>query len=168
MNGNQLGIISAQGPSPEEADDVLSGSDMMIVPTLFWLLLALCCTFAATVGGQSGRVGSMMLIGASIATWLWELSSSWAQTHIPVMVIDIMLFVGLYALAIRSKSYWPIWATGFHLLTVAGHFASFIMPDFRLGIYWRFSGIWAVLVLMAMVIGISIDWTAWRRTDPTD
>jgi hypothetical protein len=165
MMGKQMGFILSQGPSPKEADDVSTVSKMMIVPFLFWLLLVLCCAFAATVGGQSGRAGSTMLIAASIATWIWELSNSWAQTNVPVMVIDFALLVGLYILAIRSSSYWPIWATGFHLLTVAGHFASIIMPDFRLGIYWRFSGIWSILVLMAMVIGISVDRTTWRRTD---
>jgi hypothetical protein len=163
MSEIQLGIISLQGPSPKKVSDVFTDSDMMIVPILFWLLLLMCCVFAAIAGGQSGRAGSVMLIAASIATWFWELSSSWAQTHVPVMAIDFLLLIGLYILAIRSSSYWPIWAAGFHLLTVAGHFASIIMPDFRLGIYWRFSGIWSVLVLMAMVVGVSIDRSTWRH-----
>ncbi len=136
---------------------------MLLVPTLFWTLLALCCSFAIAAGGRSGKIGAAMLIAATIATWLFEMTSSWSQTHIPVMVIDILLLCGLYLLALRSDSFWPLWATGFHLLTVAGHFASIIMPDFRLGIYWRFSGIWALLVLMAMVVGVSFDRTFLHR-----
>lgn len=130
---------------------------MLIVPTLFWLLLALCCSFAAFAGGKSGRIGVALLMAATLATWLLEFTSGWSQTNWPVMTIDILLFCGLYFLALRSDAYWPIWAAGFHLLTVAGHFASIIMPDFRMGIYWRFSGVWAILVLMAMVVGISVD-----------
>jgi hypothetical protein len=107
----------------------------------------------------------MLLIAATIATWRVELSSSWASTNVPVMIIDIALLVGLYVLALRSNVYWPIWVAGFHLLAVAGHVASVIMPDFRLGIYWRFSGIWSVLGQMAMVIGISLDRPVWRKSD---
>lgn len=139
-------------------------NNMLIVPTLFWLLLSLCCSFAASAGGKSGRIGAALLMAATLATWLLENTSSWSQTHWPVMAIDLLLFCGLYFLALRSEAYWPIWAAGFHLLTVAGHFASIIMPDFRMGIYWRFSGVWAILVLMAMVVGISVDRSMWYRS----
>ncbi len=132
---------------------------MPSVLTLFWLLLLLSCTFAGMAGGKSGRIGASLLVLATIATWNFEISSSWAQTHLPVMIIDTVLLIALYTLAIRSRCYWPIWATGFHLLTVAGHIASIIMPSFRFGMYWQFSGIWSVLVMMSMIVGISIDRT---------
>jgi hypothetical protein len=155
--------ISLHNHLAQKADDAFIKNTMLIVLTLFWLLLILCCGFAALAGGKSGQVGSIMMIAATIATWSVELSSSWAQTHIPVMVIDMMLLFGLYALALRSSAYWPIWATGFHMLTIVGHVATMIMPDFRLGIYWRFSSVWSVLVMMSMVIGISIDRTKFNR-----
>jgi hypothetical protein len=140
----------------------MSNITMLIVQALFWILISLCCSFAALAGGSSGRHGAWLILVATVATWLLELSSSWTKTHVPVMMIDILLLIGLYHLALQSKVYWPIWASGFHMLTVAGHIATIIMPDFRLGIYWRFSGIWSVLVLMAMVIGISLDRHYWQ------
>jgi hypothetical protein len=138
---------------------------MPTVLILFWLLLATCCIFAAVAGGRTGRIGAGLQIAAVIATWHFELSIGWASTNVPVMIIDVMLLVGFYSLALRSKAYWPIWAAGFHLLTVAGHIASMIMPDFRLGIYWRFSGIWSILVMMTMIVGISLDRSRWRQPD---
>lgn len=104
----------------------------------------------------------MMLFSAIVTSYI-EPTSGWSQTHVPVMVVDMALLAGLYALAMNSRVFWPIWATGFHCLTVTGHFATIVMPDFRLGIYLRFSGIWSLLVLMSMVIGISIDLTRRRR-----
>jgi hypothetical protein len=72
-------------------------------------------------------------------------------------VVDLLLMVALYALAIKSNVYWPIWAAGFHLITMAGHAATVIMPDFRSSLYYTFNGMWAVFVQMAMVWGITLD-----------
>jgi hypothetical protein len=141
-------------------------TDMLLVAISFWALLLLCCSFAAVAGGTSGKIGAAMLILSTVTTSLIEPYSGWSQTHIPVMVIDLILLAGLYTLAMNSRAYWPIWATGFHSLTVTGHFATIVMPDFRLGIYLRFSGIWSLLVLMSMVIGVSMDLTRRRRGKP--
>ena len=135
--------------------------NIMLVAILFWLLLALCCSFAAVAGGSTGKTGAAMLIISTLATTaattIFQPATGWSETHVPVMAIDILLLCGLYMLALRSEAYWPLWATGFHLLTVSGHFATIIMPDFRLGVYFRFSSLWSLLVLMSMVVGISID-----------
>jgi hypothetical protein len=129
----------------------------MVIIILVWSLLALCSLYAAVVGGMTGRIGAALNVGATVATLLAQGYAPWSQTHMPVMVIDLALMVAFYTLAIKSRVYWPIWAAGFHLITVTGHLATMIVPDFRSSLYYLFNGMWAIFVQMAMVWGITLD-----------
>ena len=129
----------------------------MLIVILVWMLLALCSVYAAVVGGTTGRIGAALNIGATMATLFAQDAMPWSQTHIPVLVIDTLLLAALLILAIKSQVYWPIWAAGFHLITITGHAATLIVPDFRSSLYYYFNGMWAIFVQMAMVWGITLD-----------
>lgn len=129
----------------------------MLITLLVWMLLALSSIYAALAGGTTGRIGAALSVGATMATLATQYSGRWSQTHWPVLLIDMFLLVALYGLALKSRAYWPIWATGFHLITVLGHAATFIAPGFSSSIYYYFNGMWAIFVQMAMVWGIALD-----------
>jgi hypothetical protein len=129
----------------------------MFIIVLVWSLLALCSAYAAAMGGTAGKIGAALNVSATVATLVASQAGVWSETHYPVLVVDLLLMVALYALAIKSNVYWPIWAAGFHLITMAGHAATVIMPDFRSSLYYTFNGMWAVFVQMAMVWGITLD-----------
>lgn len=129
----------------------------MLIVTLVWMLVALCSVYAAVAGGTAGRIGAALNVGATVATLFAKHMGTWSQTHVPVMTIDLVMMVALFWLAIKSKVYWPIWAAGFHLITVTGHAATLISPDFRSTLYYYFNGMWAIFVQMAMVWGITLD-----------
>jgi hypothetical protein len=129
----------------------------MLIIVMVWALLILCSVYAAAMGGATGKVGAALNVGATVATLFAQQTEAWSQTHAPVMVIDVILMMAFYALALKSRVYWPIWSAGFHLITVAGHAATVIMPDFRSSLYYLFSGMWAIFVQMAMIWGITLD-----------
>ena len=129
----------------------------MLIIILVWMLLFLCSLYAAVAGGTTGRIGAALNIGATLATWSAQYTVHWSHTHVPVLIIDLLLMVALFALAMKSQVYWPIWAAGFHLITVTGHAATLIAPDFRSSLYYYFNGMWAIFVQMAMVWGITLD-----------
>mgnify|MGYP001175091235 FL=1 len=128
-----------------------------LVINLYWVLALLCCGFAAVAGGRSGRIGASMIITASVASVVGEQFGTWNQTHIHVMTIDFILLARFYSLALRSKSYWPIWVTGFHLISVFSHIAVLFADDVRQMLYYGFGAFWSLPILLAMVIGISRD-----------
>jgi hypothetical protein len=128
-----------------------------MIVVLVWILLVLCSIYAAVTGGVTGRIGAALNVGATVATLFAQQYGPWTETHIPVMLIDLLLLVAFYVLALSSRAYWPIWATGFHLITVTGHLATFLIPDFRASIYYLFNGMWAIFIQMAMVWGITLD-----------
>jgi hypothetical protein len=129
----------------------------MLIIILVWMLLVLCSVYAALAGGTTGRIGAALNVGATLATLFAQYAMPWSQTHIPVLIVDVLLMGALFALAMKSQVYWPIWAAGFHLITVTGHAATLIAPDFRSSFYYYFNGMWAIFVQMAMVWGITLD-----------
>lgn len=128
-----------------------------LVISLYWVFAALCCAFAAVSGGKTGRTGAAMILTASVASAVAGEFGNWAQTHIPVMAIDLILLIGFYRLALRSESFWPIWATGFHLISVTSHFAVFFGDGVKQMLYYGFGAFWSLPVMLAMVIGIGMD-----------
>jgi hypothetical protein len=127
------------------------------IVNLYWLLAAICCAFAAIAGGNTGRTGAAMIMTASVASAVGGQFGRWDQPHIPVMIIDLILLAGFYWLALKSESYWPIWATGFHLLSVIGHLALFLGESVREMLYFAFGAFWSLPVLLAMVVGTYRD-----------
>jgi hypothetical protein len=132
-------------------------ANSVITPVLAWLLLGLCCGFAATAGGRNGRVGAALLVGATLGSWSFRGIDGQADPVAGIVIIDFLLLAGLFALVLKSRVFWPIWVAGFHLLTVEGHVVAMILPEFRGGIFWRFAGIWPILMVAAMTMGIALD-----------
>lgn len=135
----------------------------MLIFILVWTLLVTCSVYAALAGGVSGRIGATLNIGATLATYAVLEIGSWSATNLPVFMVDFLLMIALFWLALKSDAYWPIWAAGFHLITVLGHAATMIAPDFRWSLYYYFHGMWAIFVQMAMVWGIMLDRMAMPR-----
>ncbi len=98
-----------------------------------------------------------MIVTASVASAVGGQFGTWSHTHVPVMIIDLILLGGFYWLALSSDSYWPIWATGFHLLSVISHVAMYFSESVREMLYFAFGAFWSLPVLLAMVIGILRD-----------
>lgn len=130
--------------------------DALII-SLYWVFAALCCGFAAVAGGKTGRTGATMIMTASVASAVAGEFGTWAHIHVPVMAIDLFLLVGFYWLAMRSENFWPIWATGFHLITVVSQFAMLFSDDVRQMLYYGFGAFWSLPVMLAMVIGTTLD-----------
>jgi hypothetical protein len=129
----------------------------VLVISLYWAFAALCCGYAAVAGGKTGRAGAAMIMAASVASAVAGGFGAWSETHVPVMIIDLFLLAGFYWLALRSESFWPIWATGFHLISVISHMAVLFGDGVRQMLYYGFGAFWSLPVILAMVIGITLD-----------
>jgi hypothetical protein len=152
----------------------------MMIMFLFWSLVLFCCVYAAVAGGKDGKWATAIIILASILTvpasqmerWgqtqipamlasVLTIPASeleqWGQTQIPVMIVDTATLLAMYALALRSRAYWPLWMTAFQLISVTTHFATLVTPAFAPRIYQGMESLWAIPGLLSMVIGISLD-----------
>lgn len=129
-----------------------------MIGILFWLLTAVGCGYAAALGGKDGRWAAALIVGASILTIpATRMEGSWARTEYLILTVDALLLLGLFILSQRSKRYFPIWMTGFHLIAVVTHMSTLISPSFAPEIYRALGSLWAVPMTLAMIWGIHLD-----------
>ena len=102
--------------------------------------------------------GALLTIPAQI------LQQSWDHVAWPVMVVDLAVLIGLYWVAMRTKRWWPLWVTGFHLIAMTSHLAVIVAPNFTARVYFGLATLWAVPMLLVILIGVARD----RRFGITD
>lgn len=138
---------------------------MSLMVVLYLTLLLVSSGYAVGFGGWEGRWAIALLGTATVATWLaTRLNHKWDAFNLYLFAVDAAFFLTLYALALRSRRYWPIWFAGFQLLAVASHFSVVALPDIDRKIYRGLETVWAVPMLVTMVIGITKDRRIGRRT----
>lgn len=124
----------------------------------FLALLLLSCGYAALRGGRDGRWAAFMLLAAALltipASWI---DVSWSGTHMGVFGVDVLLLLGLFALAMQSASYWPIWMVALHLVSVATHLTTAIDPRFLPKAYQALASFWSLPMQLVMPFGIMLD-----------
>lgn len=135
----------------------------MIAP-LFIALTIVSCGTAALLGGKDGRWIAFLYVIAVAATRVaFGINSHWSHPQIPVMMIDIALLIGLLAVTLNSRRYWPIWITAFHVLTVAAHFEALLVPAYGYRVYFLMESVWSVPKLIVLLFGVILDWEADRE-----
>jgi hypothetical protein len=135
----------------------------MLIGLLFWFLTLVGCTYATAAGGRDGRWAALMIISASLLSIpAAHLDRNWSRTELGLLTVDGALFLGLYLLALRSRSHFPIWMAGFQLVSVATHVATVFAPEFTPRIYRAMGSLWAVPITIAMVVGVWLDARAAR------
>jgi hypothetical protein len=126
---------------------------------LFWMMIIGACAYAIILGGWEGRCTAAIFILASLASYgvnRW-FHIHWHRTNISMFLVDFLTFVALYGVAAKSRHWWPVWVGAFQLNTVAAHLATITSPDFAMGVYKGYEGLWAIPCALVMVIGIFRD-----------
>ncbi len=136
-------------------------------PILFTSLAVIACGTAALLGGPAGRWTAFLYLSACAATFgVSYVDWIWATPNYPVFAIDTALLVGLYAVALGSRRYWPLWLTGLHLLTVLAHVSAMLAPGYFFRLYFVLEVIWSLPKMAVLLIGVLIDWRRDRDEQP--
>lgn len=129
---------------------------------MFWALTLLGCGYAAAAGGREGRWAAALIISASLLTIpVTRLGEQWARSEFGILGVDLALLAALYALSLRSRTFFPLWMTGFHLVAVTTHLSTMIAPEFTPRVYRAMASLWAVPMTVSMVAGVALD-RRWR------
>jgi len=136
----------------------------MLIAILFWSMSIGACGYALLLGGWEGRVTTVIILLATLATMQLEnlLNLHWHDTNEVVFAIDLVAFIAMYIVAARSDLWWPLWVAAFQLNSVVAHFATMISPQFSALIYHGYEGLWAIPGQLVMVLGIHRD-RGWKN-----
>lgn len=136
----------------------------MNVVLLFFLMLLAACAYAGFAGGRDGQWVSCMFVAAALLSVpASNLDVSARHLQLPVFAIDLLLFAGLFAVSLKTASFWPLWVTGFHGVTVSTHIATLFAGNWRPMAYFSMQTFWSLPELIVMVIGVMLDRSAAAR-----
>jgi hypothetical protein len=121
---------------------------------LYITTLIVCTAFALRHGGRSEKVGALIIFAGSALSIAIQQSSSfdWRYARGGLIAVDVAVLIAFGALALRSKRFWPLWATAFHLIAVASHLVVFFEPRRILQAYAIAQGFWAYPMLFLIVV----------------
>jgi len=89
-------------------------------------MLTLACGAALWRGGPSERIAAVAMAMAWIVTPLVSSKSQQAGAQLGVLIVDLGLLAVLLAIALRSRRWWPMWATAFQAIGTLMHLSAAI------------------------------------------
>lgn len=123
--------------------------------SVYYSFLIFCCGYALYRGSRAEYVGASIMILGSISTAIFArvFEATWTGLEIGIFVIDIVALYALIHLTLVSDRFWPMWATGFHLLAVSVHTAIMVAPEVTPWAFATGAAFWAYPMLLALAIG---------------
>jgi hypothetical protein len=120
-------------------------------------LLLTVCGAALWRGGPDERAAGAALLIAWLVSIVVD-SHQGRTIQWGFLGVDSVLLVVLIIIALQSDRYWPLFAAGFHLLSVMVHVAR--MADRTLGAWAYISGgvLFGYLAVFALAVGTIAQW----------
>ena len=117
-------------------------------------VLALSCVIAIRRGGTDERVATAIVIGATGATALVAplMEAIGYIGRFGYFLVDAATLVAFDALMVRSRKFWPIWATGIQLAAVSLNIPMLLEPQLAHQ-FALIQGKFAYPILLSIVLG---------------
>lgn len=128
---------------------------------LFTVAIFGACGVALWRGGWPERSAAVAIFAAASATPLVQ-SSLFASPEYGILAVDLLLLGWLGLLALVTDRFWPLWATGFHLVGTIIHVARMVDPTVVPPAYATGQIFWSYPVLAALAAGALIEAPAAR------
>lgn len=129
---------------------------MTLAQGLFVAVMAWALTNAGLRRDPEQGLAAIALIVAAILSPLVE-REAYVEPEVGVLFIDLALFIALMAVALRSRSFWPMWASGVQLCTLAVHLAAAKYPAMVPAAYAETLVIWSFPVTILVAFGPRVD-----------
>jgi hypothetical protein len=130
----------------------------MITLTIFWIVLIGIVSFVLRHGGQPEKVGLAIMVSGTVLSSLVvsAMSVRFTSVELGIVLVDMVMLVALFLLAMTSTRFWPLWATSFHCAGVTTHLAASMSENALTNAYALLQGFWAYPVLFTLFLG---TWT---------
>lgn len=128
----------------------------MLAAYIFLFLIGLTLVLAVVRGDNEDRIAAVCFLAAALLSMFAdELSGqSIAKPEIGVVLTDLVLLGALICFVLRSRRFWPLWATGFHLAAVFTHLAVWMDAQTVPAAYALSLGLWSFPTLGALTVSL--------------
>ncbi|WP_230481357.1 hypothetical protein [Sphingomonas sp. Leaf21] len=123
---------------------------------VFNIVQGAVCLYALLLGGRPERWIAVMLLAASLATWLvpFDPSTSFRSVDMLTLGIDLTLMIGLIVVAMRANRFWPVWLAALHLLALGIHGVRGLDSDLMPWMYAAAAGKLAYPMILILALGV--------------
>ena len=121
----------------------------------FLVLIILLALHAAWRGGAPERLAAAAMLSATVATSLTNLQVAlpFREVQWPLVWIDAVLFVALFAIALMANRFWPLWVAALQCVALAAHAARAFDPGILPLAYWWVVGKLSYPMLFLLMVG---------------
>ena len=126
-----------------------------MAPTAFRIFLVLVVLYALFRGSRDERHVALICLVGAIATTLVlsPLASRFSGVETRVALVDVAVFGGFLAVALRSERFWPLWVAGLQLTTIMGHALKGVDSSLFPRAYAASLNFWAYPIVLILAIG---------------
>jgi hypothetical protein len=135
----------------------------VLLVALFWVLLLVSCGYALWRGRKYERMAAAVFVIATILSIIGRSPVPLRYVGIATgdLVVDTGVLLALFAIALLSDRFWPLWAAGLQLVDSMSHLMKAIDADLLPKVYGAAERFWSYPILLILLIGA---WRQHRRT----
>lgn len=80
-------------------------------------------------GGPLERWAAYTALIASVLTSAVSPFPTWNDIELNIFIIDVLVLLSFWFIALKTQSFWPYWITGWQLIAIFGHIQKFMFAE---------------------------------------
>ncbi|MDO9368926.1 MAG: hypothetical protein Q7T68_10190 [Sphingopyxis sp.] len=96
---------------------------------IYYTVLLITVAVAIRRGGPLERWAAYTALIASVLTSAVNPFPTWTNIELNIFIIDLLVLLSFWFIALKTHSFWPYWITGWQLITIFGHVQKFMFSE---------------------------------------
>ena len=96
---------------------------------VYYGVLLITVVVAVRRGGILERSAAYTALIASACTTIMSPAPLWTDIEINIFVIDLVVLVSFWLIALKTERFWPYWITGWQLIAIFGHLQKLMFSE---------------------------------------
>lgn len=88
---------------------------------IYYVVLLITVAVAVRRGGPFERWAAYTALIASVLTTVVTPFPTWTNIEVNIFIIDVLVLLSFWFIALRTRNFWPYWITGWQLIAIFGH-----------------------------------------------
>lgn len=97
--------------------------------TLYYIVLLVTVVVALRRGGPLERWAAYTALIASVLTSVLAPFPTWTDVEVRIFVIDLLVLLSFWFIALKSQRFWPYWITGWQLIAIFVHIQKMMFAE---------------------------------------
>ena len=96
---------------------------------IYYAVLLITVAVAIRRGGPLERWAAYTALIASVLTTAVTPFPTWTNIEFNIFIIDVLVLMSFWFIAMRTQSFWPYWITGWQLIAIFGHIQKLMFSE---------------------------------------